>query len=109
LDLKRSYLAREITNRIQKSRKEAGVHIEDKISIIVSVPEESQDLKDSLINQIENIQNLVKKPIVLNSNCVYSSVGKFDYEIKDEKITVEVVKCAIEILTKPEDKDSKVI
>jgi hypothetical protein len=50
LELKRSYLGREITNRIQKSRKEAGVHIEDKIAIIISLPDESQDLKDSLIN-----------------------------------------------------------
>lgn len=43
-------MGREITNRIQKSRKEAGVNIEDKIAIIITLPGESQDLKDTLIN-----------------------------------------------------------
>ena len=48
---------------------------------------------------------MVKKPVVYNKELYYQSVAKFDYEIKDEKITVEVIKCAIEPLIPSNDQN----
>jgi hypothetical protein len=48
VDLKRGYLAREITNRIQKSRKEAGVLIEDRIAILLTIQQDQTDLLDCI-------------------------------------------------------------
>lgn len=43
--MKKEYLLREIVNRIQKSRKEAGVLIEDPISLLLEIPLESKELQ----------------------------------------------------------------
>ena len=105
LELKRSYLAREITNRIQKSRKEAGVHIEDRITILINLPLKSTELLDCLETQLEAIQKAVKKPIVFNKNIIATKIGEYQYEIKDEKISIEIVQCAIEVILEQNHSD----
>ena len=47
-EMKKDYLAREIVNRIQKSRKEAGVLIDDHIVVLVQVDQQSPELLKSL-------------------------------------------------------------
>lgn len=47
-EMKKDYLAREIVNRIQKSRKEAGVLIDDHIVVLVQVDQQSPELLESL-------------------------------------------------------------
>lgn len=43
-EMRKDYLVREVVNRIQKSRKEAGVLIEDKIVVLLEMPAESKEL-----------------------------------------------------------------
>lgn len=39
-------MGREITNRIQKARKDAKVKIDDSIVLILDIPEEAKELKE---------------------------------------------------------------
>ena len=74
-ELKRGYLAREITNRIQKSRKEAGVLIEDKIAILLTIGEDQTDLLDCVKNYLDQISKNVKKPVLFNQDLISQIVG----------------------------------
>lgn len=49
-ELSQLYLTREITSRIQKTRKDGGIDIHDRISIILSFPEESKELRDVFLS-----------------------------------------------------------
>ena len=53
-ELKQIYHAREIVNRIQRSRKDAGVKIDDKIAILLEFEEET-NVQKSAVKQKEFI------------------------------------------------------
>ena len=80
--LKEKYLAREITNRIQKSRKDGKLKISDTIVIALDLPE-GNSLRTVVQNQTELIQSIVKKPVVLKGEGNYGhSVFKCTTEVE---------------------------
>lgn len=82
-ELKNVYYVREISNRIQKSRKEAKVAIDDQIVIQLSFKEDGK-LKKAFEKEKKLLANLIKKPVTseeIISHTVYTSP---EFEIEKE-------------------------
>eukprot|EP00825_Cyclidium_porcatum_P035469 TRINITY_DN3720_c0_g2_i3.p1 TRINITY_DN3720_c0_g2~~TRINITY_DN3720_c0_g2_i3.p1 ORF type:complete len:502 (+),score=106.66 TRINITY_DN3720_c0_g2_i3:75-1580(+) len=62
-NLKLKGLSREFLNRIQKTKKKCGIHIDDKIIIFYNVDEKSADLAKAIEQEMPSIKFTVKKPI----------------------------------------------
>jgi len=63
-NLKQMGLSREITNRIQKLRKSAGVQIDDQIEVFYSLPEEKSGIREVVEGHSDKIQGLIRMPFL---------------------------------------------
>ena len=90
-ELLRKGRAKEVVNRIQKSRKEGKVRISDPISIVLIIPEESKILEEVCREELDLIKELVKKPIfIANEWLISTNVFKNEAEVNGEKMIVEI-------------------
>lgn len=95
-ELKLKGLAREIINRIQKFRKNSKLAIDDRIYIILTIPEKSATLSKVYASQHAYIQNSIKKPLFSHSdNVIADSLFKESFEVEDEHFTVSVVRAGL--------------
>jgi isoleucyl-tRNA synthetase len=69
-DIQRSYLSREIINRIQKLRQKNGIQIQDEIVVIYSFKDEnkSKKLKEVCEKLKDNIEKVIKTSLLSDSN-----------------------------------------
>ena len=63
-ELKRMGLSREVTNRIQRLRKNSGISIEDQIDIFYEIVGESPELTQTLDAHASAIQETARMPVV---------------------------------------------
>ena len=99
-ELRRMGLAREITSRIQKQRKEAKTKIDDKITLILEL--EEGKLKEAYNSEKASIVKTVKKNVVLLEECVSTSIiNSKEHEINGEKVIVHI-SLAVMVLNKNE-------
>jgi len=88
-ELRRKGLARELTSRVQKLRKEAKVQIDDRIYILFKF--EGQLFKEAFDQEKDAIQRIIKKPVFLTGDCPHANVlVSKQFEIVGEKLTVEI-------------------
>ena len=69
-DIQKSYLSREIVNRIQKLRQKTGIQIRDEILVVYSFKDESKSkkLKEVCEQLKENIEKTIKTSLLNDSN-----------------------------------------
>ncbi len=72
-ELKLKGVAREVINRIQRSRKSAGVKIQDRIVISIKLADEQKLLKEVFDKELEFIRKKVRKPVVLLNDDLIST------------------------------------
>ena len=86
----KSYLCREIVNRIQKLRQKTGIQITDKICVVYDFKEEekSKTLKDICENMKDNIEKIIKTNFVGMKDKPgddFNLHAEENYEIGEEK------------------------
>ena len=100
-EIQKSYLSREIINRIQKLRQKSGIQITDEIIVAYSFKEEekSKVLKSVCEGLKENIEKTIKTSLVKLSDKPgdeYAKHSEEEYEIGEEnekeKITITIFK-----------------
>ena len=89
-DIQRSYLSREITNRIQKLRQKNGIQITDEIVVTYDFKDESKSktLKEVCEKLKDNIEKSIKTTFVSNANKPgddFALHAEEEYEIGEEK------------------------
>nr|PVC51066.1 isoleucyl-tRNA synthetase [Theileria orientalis] len=90
-DLDYKALCREVANKVQKMRKQLGLSIDDDITIYIRT--EDDELYDTLSDQSENLQKILKKNAVITktlnvSNKLHSEI----VSIRESAIEVVIVK-----------------
>jgi len=80
-------IAREVTNKIQKQRKERGVQIEDDIEVFLDVTFGPKDgvLMQAVRDNLEQIKQTVKKPIFLRARPADYTVVGWDEQVYPEE------------------------
>ena len=89
-DIQRSYLSREITNRIQKLRQKNGIQITDEIVVTYDFKDESKSktLKEVCEKLKDNIEKSIKTTFVSSANKPgddFALHAEEEYEIGEEK------------------------
>ena len=89
-DIQRSYLSREVVNRIQKLRQKSGIQISDDIVVLYSFKDESQskNLKEVCEKLKDNIEKIIKTSLVTLANKPgdeYTVHAEEDYDIGEDK------------------------
>lgn len=92
-NLRQMGVSREITNKIQKLRKSAGISIDDQIEVFHSAP--SGSLKDILGNHSDKIKKAIKMPFLPDTFKQTGAVviGKIDYELEEKKESITLFIC----------------
>ena len=86
-------LAREVTNRIQKFRKNMKFAIEDKICVVLAAAKKKGVLDEVFEKELEFIQKVVKKPVfVSDSNFLVlgSPIAKSSFEVEGESFELKI-------------------
>ena len=89
-DIQRSYLSREIVNRIQKLRQKSGIRISDEILVTYGFKDENQSkkLKEVCEKLRENIEKIIKTSFLQESNKPGDDFvlhAEEEYDIGEEK------------------------
>lgn len=63
-NLKRMGVAREIVNRVQKLRKEAGLNIDDHVEIFYEVPSGETVFHQVVDQNLQSMQSAIKVPFI---------------------------------------------
>ena len=86
-ELKRQGLSREITNRIQRLRKNSGISIEDQIDIFYEVVGESNEIRAVLDAHLRSIQDQTRMPVMDSSERVLDApfVGETEFVDPDDE------------------------
>ena len=89
-DIQRSYLSREIVNRIQKLRQKSGIRISDEILVTYGFKDENQSkkLKEVCEKLKENIEKIIKTSLLTESNKPgddFALHAEEEYDIGEEK------------------------
>ena len=89
-DIQRSYLSREIVNRIQKLRQKSGIRISDEILVTYGFKDENQSkkLKEVCEKLRENIEKIIKTSFLQESNKpgdYFVLHAEEEYDIGEEK------------------------
>ena len=88
-ELRRKGLARELTSRVQKQRKEAKVQIDDRIYILFKFND--GQLNKTYEQEKDSIRKIVKKPVLKAEDCPHAAViSSKEYNIVGEKVTIEI-------------------
>lgn len=90
-----TYYCRDLTNKIQKQRKEFGIKILDEIIIIANTIGDAPKLNFVLNNYKEQIEKSLKVPFLSNGTIQkeeYSLNSKVQYEVADEKVEILIFK-----------------
>lgn len=86
------YYSREISNRIQKLRKESGIQVTDDIFVVYSINEDKK-LKQVLESHIESIVKILKCPLESKlPSDEYKIFAENEYDIADEKMKISIYK-----------------
>lgn len=86
-ELKAKGLSREITNRIQRLRKNSGISIEDEIEIFYDVVGESPQIRLTLDRHLDSIMEATRMPVVQMSerrNLNAPFIGETEFTAPDE-------------------------
>lgn len=90
-ELKLKGLARETVNRIQRFRKLSKLSIDDRIFIVVDIPESSPKLKKAFEAERTYIQNIIKKPLFSKKEIGFNfSLFIEEFDVEGEKLTIEI-------------------
>jgi len=86
-ELKRQGLSREITNRIQRLRKNSGISIEDQIDIFYEVVGEGNQIRMVLDQHLRSIQDVTRMPVMDASerNTEAPFVGETEFVDPDDE------------------------
>ena len=83
-ELRREGMARELINRIQNLRKEAGLEITDRISVIIEPNEEAA-------KAVESFGELIKTQVLANAISLAKNAGT-EVEFDDFKLHIDIQK-----------------
>ena len=89
-----NYYCRDITNKIQKQRKETGIKITDNIIISLNVNENSKTLKKVVEQFKENISKVIKVKLCvgLEEETNYIKHSDVEHNVAEEKIRILIFK-----------------
>ena len=89
-----NYYCRDITNKIQKQRKETGIKITDNIIISLNVNENSKTLKKVVKQFKENISKVIKVKLCvgLEEETNYIKHSDVEHNVAEEKIRILIFK-----------------
>ena len=95
-NLKQMGQSRELTNKIQKLRKEIGVSIHDLIEVFYTVKNPEGKIADILKNHSDKIQSQIKMPFLSSEQMKEGQVviGETSYEQEGEELAIIICKPA---------------
>ena len=89
-ELRLKGLAREITSKIQKQRKETKMQIEDRITVLLELPEGGR-LREAFNKEKDSIMKTVKKNVVLLESCHSTSIlNSKTNTVEGEEFTIHI-------------------